>query len=510
MLFNSLPFLFLFLPVALIGFHFLGRFGRTAAVGWLTVASLVFYSYWNKAFLFVLLRSIFFNFLCAQLIVRADVRGAWSRRILWAGIAGNVGLLVYYKYWFAILNSLGSLATPEHYFGSVVLPLGISFFTLTQIGYLVDLQQGEATFLRILDHFFFVSFFPHLIAGPILHHREFMPQVTRRRIFRLEWDDVAVGATWFVMGLFKKVVIADQIAAHADVLFASPASQPFFKVWCGVLSYAVQLYFDFSGYSDMAIGLARMFSLRFPMNFNSPYKAKSIIEFWQRWHMTLTNYLMLYIYNPIALAINRKRLAEGKAIGRKGIATTEGFLRIICLPTFITMVIAGGWHGAGRQFLAFGLLHGLFICVNHAWRSFAPKEILARSASRLGGVASVLITFLAVLSAQIFFRADSVQDAFSVLRGAVGVNGAGNIPHTGSELLPWVLLAALLAGIWCLPNTQEILGEQAQEGGEITDADGWSFFRWQPTWPWRLAMGVALFACFVMMRSASRFLYFQF
>src|SRR6185437_12158685 len=189
MLFNSFPFLFAFLPAALIGFHLLGRLGRTAAIGWLTAASLVFYYYWNKAFLLVLLGSIFFNFLCAQAIVRADQRGAWSRRILWAGIAGNVGLLIYYKYWFAILNSLGSLSTPEHYFGSVVLPLGISFFTLTQIGYLVDLQQGEASFLGILDHFFFVSFFPHLIAGPILHHREFMPQVAKRKVFRLEWDD---------------------------------------------------------------------------------------------------------------------------------------------------------------------------------------------------------------------------------------------------------------------------------------------------------------------------------
>ena len=368
MLFNSFPFLFAFLPAVLIGFHFLGRLGRTAAIGWLTAASLVFYSYWNRAFLLVLLGSMFFNFLCAQAIVRADQRGAWSRRILGAGIVGNAGLLIYYKYWFAILNSLGSLATPEHYFGSVLLPLGISFFTLTQIGYLVDLQQGEAGFLGILDHIFFVSFFPHLVAGPILHHREFMPQVGKRRVFRLEWDDVAVGATWFVMGLFKKVVIADQIAARGDLLFANPMGQPLFKVWCGVLSYAVQLYFDFSAYSDMAIGLARMFSLRFPMNFNSPYKAKSIIEFWQRWHITLTNYLMLYIYNPIALAINRKRLAEGKPIGRQGVSTAEGFLRIICLPTFVTMVIAGGWPGRGGNFWRSGY------CTDSLFASITPGE----------------------------------------------------------------------------------------------------------------------------------------
>ena len=220
-----------------------------------------------------------------------------------------------------------------------------------------------------------------------------------------------------------------------------------FKVWCGVLSYAVQLYFDFSGYSDMAIGLARMFSLRFPMNFNSPYKAKSIIEFWQRWHMTLTNYLMLYIYNPMALAINRRRLAAGQAIGRKAVVTAEGFLRIICMPTLVTMVIAGVWHGAGRQFLAFGLLHGIFICVNHAWRTFAPKWSAALGSGRLGAAASVLITFIAVVSAQIFFRSDSMPDAVSVLRGAIGVNGIGPVPRSGSDLFSWLALALLFAVI---------------------------------------------------------------
>jgi alginate O-acetyltransferase complex protein AlgI len=511
MLFNSFPFLFAFLPVVLIGFHLLGRLGRIAAIGWVTAASLVFYAYWNKAFLLLLLASIVFNFLCAQAIVRAANRASWQRGILWTGIAGNVGLLCYYKYWFPLLNSLGSLSYPEHYFGSVVLPLGISFFTLTQIGYLVDLQQGEANFLGLLDHLFFVSFFPHLIAGPILHHREFMPQVTKSRVFRLEWEDVAAGSTWFVMGLFKKVVIADQVAASADLLFASPAGQPLFKVWCGVLSYAVQLYFDFSGYSDMAIGLARMFSLRFPMNFNSPYKAKSVIEFWQRWHMTLTNYLMLYIYNPIALAINRRRLAAGQAIGRKAVVTAEGFLRIICLPTLVTMIIAGIWHCAGRQFLAFGLLHGIFICVNHAWRTFAPKWSAALGSGRLGAAASVLITFIAVVSAQIFFRSDSMQDAFSVLRGAIGVNGIGPVPRSGSDFSSWLALALLFAVIWWFPNTQEVLGQYSgEEGVETGKFQDLGFFRWQPTWRWSLAISAAFFACFVLMKPASRFLYFQF
>jgi len=511
MLFNSLPFLFGFLPATLIGFHLLGRLGKNAALGWLAAVSLVFYSYWNKDFLLLLFGSMVFNFLCGQTIARLSYRAWWQRTFLWVGIAGNLALLCYYKYWFSLLNGLGAMTHPQHYFGNVILPLGISFFTLTQIGYLVDLQQGEASVLNFLDHVFFVSFFPHLIAGPILHHREFMPQVTKTRIYRLEWNDVAVGSTWFLMGLFKKVVIADQIASHADLLFATPEGQPLLKVWCGVLSYAVELYFDFSGYSDMAIGLARIFSLRFPLNFNSPYKAKSIIEFWQRWHMTLTNYLMLYIYNPIALAINRSRLEAGRPIGRTAAHTGEGFLQIICVPTLVTMVIAGIWHGAGRQFLAFGMLHGIFICINHAWRTFTPKWSASFGSHFFGRIVSVLVTFLAVVFAQIFFRADSIEDAFTVTRGAIGTYGIGPFPHTRPDLFPWMALALLFAVIWLLPNTQEILGQYSSGAGKATTKlPSIRFLQWQPTWSWSLLIGAAFFASFVLMKTASQFLYFQF
>jgi D-alanyl-lipoteichoic acid acyltransferase DltB (MBOAT superfamily) len=511
MLFNSFPFLFVFLPVVLIGFHLLGRLGKTVAIGWLAAASLVFYAYWNPVFLVLLLGSIVFNFFCAQAIAASSAFAVRQRVLLWIGITGNLLLLGYYKYWFPLLNSFGSLAHPPRYFGSVILPLGISFFTLTQIAYLVDLQQGEASILGFLDHLFFVSFFPHLIAGPILHHREFMPQVNKASSFRLRWDDLAVGATWFVIGLFKKVIIADQIASQADMLFASPEGQPLLRVWCGALSYAIQLYFDFSGYSDMAIGLARMFSLRFPLNFNSPYKAKSIIEFWQRWHMTLTNFLMLYIYNPLALAINRARLAAGKPIGRKAVLTMEGFLRVIGLPTLVTMVLAGVWHGAGRQFLAFGLLHGIFLCLNHAWRRFKPKWGSFLDAGRVGAAASVLLTFFAVLTAQIFFRADSMEAAYAVLRGAAGFNGFGLLPQTAATLLPWFCLAMIFAVIWWFPNTQEILSQYVGDSGSKTEgASSWRILQWQPTWSWSLLIGGAFFASFVLLKTASRFLYFQF
>jgi alginate O-acetyltransferase complex protein AlgI len=510
MLFNSFPFLFVFLPAVLIGYQLLGRLGRIVALGWLTAASFVFYGYWNKSFVILLAGSIVFNFLIAQLLSRSSGAPRWQIAVLWAGVCGDLGLLGYYKYLFPLLNAFGSLQHPERYFGSIILPLGVSFFTLTQIGYLVDLQQGEATLLPLLDHLFFVSFFPHLIAGPILHHREFIPQITTKRRFSLDWENLAVGATWFVMGLFKKVVIADSVASTADSLFASPAGQPLVKVCCGVFSYAVQLYFDFSGYSDMAIGLARMFGLHFPLNFNSPYKARNIIEFWQRWHMTLTHFLMLYIYNPIALATNRKRLAAGRSIGRKAVLSAEGFLRVICVPTVVTMVIAGAWHGAGRQFLAFGLLHGIFLSINHAWRTFGGKWKLAWMTGKAGALLSIAMTFVAVLAAQVFFRAESIGDAFSVFRGLAGVNGLGAAPH-GAEVGTWFMLGAFFALIWCSPNTQEIL-EPYSAGEEVLSGQRAKFdwLRWQPNWTWRLLIAGALFVSFVLLKPASRFLYFQF
>jgi alginate O-acetyltransferase complex protein AlgI len=511
MLFNSLPFLFVFLPIVLIGFQLLGRFGRNPAIGWLSLSSVVFYGYWNEAFVLLLLGSILFNYACAQAITWAVAKPRWQRMVLFAGVSGNLALLGYYKYWFPLLNSLGTLAHTEHYFGTVILPLGISFFTFTQIGYLIDLQQGEAKSHSLLEHLFFVAFFPHLVAGPILHHREFMPQLKREGKYHLNWEDVAVGSTWFLIGLFKKVVIADQIATAADTLFRDPSGQPFFKVWLGILSYAMQLYFDFSGYSDMAIGLARMFSLRFPINFNSPYKAKNIIEFWQRWHMTLTNYLMLYLYNPIALAVNRRRLAEGKQISRQAVQTMGGFFQIIVTPTLFTMLIAGIWHGAGRTFLAFGLLHGFYICINHAWRTFGSKRLDPAGHHWYKSAASVLLTFLAAVVAQIFFRADSVQDAYAVLAGASGIHGVGPAPHALPSLISWVGIALLLAVVWGMPNTQEILGSYAAEDSPraLIPVDQRRLL-WRPNLGWAFLMGIVFLLVFSLMKSNSHFLYFQF
>ena len=316
MLFSSNVFIFFFLPVALIGYQLLGRFGRRAVFGWLSLVSLFFYGYWNPKYLFLLGASILLNFIASRVIARVASERAKTTALV-AAITGNLLLLFWFKYLFPLLHFFHGVGWLSRDFGSVILPLGISFFTFTQIAYLIDLRQGEAEPQSPLSYLLFVSFFPHLIAGPIIHHSEMMPQFNAQRHSGLRADDMAVGTTWFLLGLAKKVLIADTFGPIADSLYYSPHRFGTQATWVGMLAYAVQLYFDFSGYSDMALGLARMFSITFPVNFNSPYKAANIIEFWQRWHMTLTRYLNLYLFNPIALSMSRRRIRLAKKPRRK-------------------------------------------------------------------------------------------------------------------------------------------------------------------------------------------------
>ncbi|MGI4830206.1 MAG: MBOAT family O-acyltransferase, partial [Janthinobacterium lividum] len=300
MLFNSLPFIFVFLPITMLGFHLLGRYGRRPVIAWLALCSVYFYARWNHVFVLFLLASILLNYSMARLIARAPEQSGKRRGLMALGIGLNLLGLFYFKYFYKLLllaKALHLTPTMPH---SILLPLGISFFTFTQISYLVDLAQGQAERQDLLSYLLFVTFFPHLIAGPILHHKEMMPQFGKAttaetgRRFRLKADDVSLGLTWFVMGLAKKVLIADQLAPTADLAFSNTASLSATSAWTGLIVYSMQLYFDFSGYSDMAMGLARVFSIRFPLNFDSPYKATSVTEYWQRWHMTLTRYITLY------------------------------------------------------------------------------------------------------------------------------------------------------------------------------------------------------------------------
>jgi alginate O-acetyltransferase complex protein AlgI len=520
MLFSSSTFIFLFLPAALLGYQLLGALGRRALLFWLTLISLFFYGYWNPAYLVLLIGSILLNFTFSRVIGRETSSEATRSRLLVAAIAANLLLLTWFKYLFPLLGFFYGHGLIHHDFGQVVLPLGISFFTFTQIAFLIDVRQGVAKREDLLNYSVFVTFFPHLIAGPIIHPREVMPQLEEGRIGTLRLNDLALGGTWFVLGLAKKVLIADRVAPLANGLFASPAKFGWTATWLGVLCYSLQLYFDFSGYSDMALGLARMFSIRFPINFDSPYKATCIIDFWQRWHMTLSRYLGEYLYTPILRSVNSRRMDKGKKVSRKAQATLEGFIPMVFYPLMATMFLAGIWHGAGMQFIVFGVLHGIFLTINHAWRLFTPKGHPLHG--KLPAPVSVLITFVAVLTGQVFFRANSVHDAMYVLRTMAGAHGLG-LPFAANPSVSHILntssflrtargaLGAVSIGLfiaWAMPNTQEILGQLEH------DSVRWPSLlprlSWRPTAVWSLTVALLFGVSILMLDANAAFLYFQF
>ncbi len=386
MLFNSPLFLFIFLPLVWGGFRLWARINHRFAVAWLVAASLLFYGWWTPAYLILLCCSILFNYTTGVLIQKTLDKPSLQFAILTVGVAANLLLLGYYKYLFPLLHWLeayGFHIVPPG--ASVILPLGISFFTFTQIGYLIDCKAAMTSGRRFLDYALFVSFFPHLIAGPILHHREMMPQFEDKETWKFDLNRVAVGLSIFFIGLAKKDVVADYFAVLARSTFDHPTSVNTLQAWAGVLSYSLQLYFDFSGYSEMAIGLAQLFNIRFPANFDSPYKSACIIDFWQRWHITLTRYLNLYLYNPIALAATRYRAVKGLPTGRAGLKTISGFFTMVAVPTLISMTLIGVWHGAGFQFVIFGLLHAGYLLINHVWRLLTHKKTPRKKPARRSG-----------------------------------------------------------------------------------------------------------------------------
>lgn len=520
MLFSSGTFIFLFLPISLIGYQLLSYLGRRALLVWLVATSLFFYGFWNPRYLILLGASILLNFLFSVAVGREASSDAARGRWLFAAITANLLLLGWFKYLFPLLGFFHYYGLLSKDFGSVILPLGISFFTFTQIAYLIDVKQGVAKRQGLLTYSVFVTFFPHLIAGPIIHPREIMPQLEEGRIGGLRIDDVALGLSWFVMGLAKKVLIADRVAPLADLLYAHPATFGFTATWLGTFCYAMQLYFDFSGYSDMALGLARMFSIEFPYNFNSPYKSTSVIVFWTRWHMTLSRYLAEYLYTPILRSVNGRRMDQGKKVSRKAQATPEGFLWMVFYPLMATMFLAGVWHGAGLQFLAFGVLHGLYLVVNHFWRLFTPKGHPLHG--KLPAPVCVGLTFFAVLIGQVFFRAESLHDALYVLGSLFGLHGKGlsfaanpaivQIASTSSFLRRPLSTAVALAGcffiVWAMPNTQEILGQELPESTPLPTL--LPRLRWRPTAAWSIGLTLLFSASILLLDAGASFLYFQF
>ncbi|MDD5276303.1 MAG: MBOAT family protein [Methylovulum sp.] len=505
MLFNSYAFIFGFLPVVFFGFYRIGRYSHNLASLWLAAASLFFYGWWDARFVGLLLGSIAFNYSAGYLIGhRLSKPGNKPKLLLINAIAANLILLGYFKYANFFIQNLNDLAGTTLATGNIFLPLGISFFTFTQIAFLVDTYQGKVKEFNFVHYTLFVTYFPHLIAGPVLHHKEMMPQFAKRDTCQINWDNVATGLTVFVLGLAKKVLIADSLANYATPIFDFVASggQPMlFEAWVGALAYTLQLYFDFSAYSDMAIGLSLMFNVRLPMNFNSPYKATSIIEFWRCWHMTLSRFLRDYLYIP--LGGNRN-------------GTVRRYLNLM-----ITMLLGGLWHGAGWTFIIWGGLHGVYLIINHTWRSL-KKHMDWGDGGRRSALAAGALTFLAVVVGWVFFRANSFSSAMTILHGMIGLNGVSlpaslefvwaNYPNympfrdaiTFIAVFPSTKLATdtavvmLILGfiiVWGAKNVAVIAQKIHEQHRHI----------YVP-----IALGCILGVSLIAMRRVSEFLYFQF
>jgi D-alanyl-lipoteichoic acid acyltransferase DltB (MBOAT superfamily) len=515
MLFSTYTFLLFFLPIVLGIFFLLGRFHWRLSMAWLTFSSLMFYCWWkpdpahpwNPKFLFLVLLSCGGNYICGKAIELLECPGS-RRTLVVAGVAINLLLLVYYKY-LGIFSVWSQAATGwPHEIPHLVMPLAVSFFTFLQIAFLVDVFRGDKTGYNFADYILFVTFFPHLVAGPLVHHRElisqFKPQITRYspRCF-------AIGLTVLAIGLFKKVAIADNLAETATPIFqfAYEGSRALSmgEAWIGALAYTLQIYFDFSGYSDMAIGISYLFGLRLPLNFNSPYKAVSIIDFWRRWHMTLSRFLRDYLYIP--LGGNRKGPAR----------------RYINL--MLTMLLGGLWHGAGITFVLWGMLHGIFLCINHAWHGLR-KKLGWRPLPKFIAIA---LTFVAVVFAWVPFRAGNYELAsLGNAREAWNVTSefyrAMLIPDGGPLWAPFSdesimkfqravrpLTYALIIA-FLLPNTQQFMGRFAAHFREA----GQQPFGRRRWWGWRPSPWAAAFAFVLLLLvtleidRGGEFIYFQF
>ena len=398
MLFNSHQFILGFLPVTFFIYFYLNKRRMTnAAKCFLVLASLFFYSWWNIAYLPLILGSMLFNYSLGCELAKTRMKARITKKsILILGIVANLGLLGYFKYTDFLIENFNYISGSHFGLLNLTLPIAISFFTFQQIIYLVDSYRGETKEYAFLNYSVFVAFFPQLISGPIVHHKEMMPQFENNRNKIINHENIAIGMLFFSIGLFKKVVLADTFATWATNGFDRAEILYFFEAWATSLSYTFQLYFDFSGYADMAIGIGLLFNIRLPINFNSPYKSRDIRDFWRRWHITLSRFLRDYVYIPLG--------------GNKGtsIKTYNNLM--------VTFLIGGIWHGAGWTFIFWGLLHGLALVLQRLWSSFGLK---------MPNLLAWFITFNFVNLAWVFFRAESFSDALKVIQGMFLLNGFG-------------------------------------------------------------------------------------
>lgn len=470
MLFNSYAFIFAFLPIALLGYFGLNHFKQiTMGKIWLVGASLYFYSFWNIKNLPLLLLSILVNYGIGHYLQKNT---ASKKALFQFGLFFNIGLLCFFKY----VGLLG--------FAKLALPLGLSFYTLQQIGYLVDSYEGLAEEKSFLDYSVFVSFFPQLISGPIVHYQMMMPQIENTENKRFHLDSFSLGIFIFSLGLIKKVLVSEAFASWANPGFNEATALPFLAAWKTSLSYTFQLYFDFSGYTDMAIGIGHMFNVKLPINFNSPFKSLSVIEFWSRWHMSLSQFINTYIFTPLVRAMPKINF------------------RNTMIATFLAMFIAGIWHGAGWTFVVYGALHGSALVVNH---------IRKKKKKKFPKWIAWLLTFNFINITFVVFRAKSLSEAGHVLKGMMGLNGVV-VPKIGLKSVGLLKDYGFKLGSYLYPNDYffviMLLGTfwvlyKFKNSSELEK-------NFKPQTKVAFACGIAFALCLFGMNRITEFIYFNF
>jgi alginate O-acetyltransferase complex protein AlgI len=501
MLFTQLDFLFLFLPLAFAGYFLIAHFidAPIARLSWLAAASLVFYGYWDVHFVPIIVVSIVVNYLFGLLIARqanSKARG-W---LFTVAIAANLVALGFYKYTNFGIEILNAITATRHPSLAVMLPLGISFFTFTQIAYLADVYGGYPHERSFAKYTLFVTYFPHLIAGPILHHREMMPQFGSKESRTILAENIALGLTILTIGLFKKSFVADGFALIANHVFQASTHSHLYLMdaWAGAYAYSLQIYFDFSGYSDMAIGISMLFGIKLPFNFDAPYKSRSIVEFWRRWHISLSRFLRDYLYIPLG----------GNRRGERR--------RNINLAA--TMILGGLWHGPGVTFIIWGALHGLFLVINRRWSVLTQQRpALAKIAKSFWyPIAALCLTQMAVVFAWAFFRADNPVAAVRVVKAMLGLADPAQI-SSGQLVTSYEGVMVVLGYLACLalPNVNAMFARWKVGLDTYKNERLWSIMNlsWQPSVKWAIATSLGLIAAVLINLIAgdsSEFLYFQF
>jgi len=436
MLFSSFTFIAIYLPLVVYSFFLCPKYlGENSSKIFLILASLFFYAYWNPIYLPLLLCSILFNY-----VISNKIRSKKSKPLLWTGITSNILLLGYFKYMDFFIENINFLLATEWPLLKIILPLGISFFTFQQIAYLIDSHHAKTDRHSFLDYSLFVAFFPQLIAGPIVHWKEMMPQFSDINRHCFNADNFLKGTNIFILGFFKKILIADNLAYLSDAIFNDTSSLDLVNSWLGGICFMFQIYFDFSAYSDMAIGIALMMNIKLPVNFNSPYKARNINDFWNRWHITLTRWFFQYMFIPITAFLTKKRNTQ-----------TGMNLFVLTQVILIVFFLSGLWHGAAWTFIIWGTMHGLALVAYRLWQAshLSMHKYIAKT-----------LTVIFLIIAAVVFRSSDLEILgnfiFAMTGGYGFLNPDSNI--TNNSLIIYTILIVPAYIIFFMPNVLEIVG----------------------------------------------------